>query len=152
MEGIKTESRLPVIYVNFFSTIYVCLIRKIKRDKINIYYFSFSLNSITHDSHVMASSETSDSHVRCVPSPPNIRLTIADLFDNQTGGGKPKIDRLREHLLAEGRLEEDAALMIIERGEALLRAENNLIDVEAPITGTINKIFKNQPFLCISLW
>jgi serine/threonine-protein phosphatase 2B catalytic subunit len=77
----------------------------------------------------------SDSHVRCVSSPPSIRLTIADLFDNPTGGGKPKLDRLREHLLAEGRLEEDAALLIIERGEALLRAENNLIDIEAPITG-----------------
>ncbi len=81
----------------------------------------------------------SDSHVRCVPSPPSIHLTIADLFDTQTGGGKPKLDRLREHLLAEGRLEEDAALMIIERGEALLRAENNLIDLEAPITGNRKK-------------
>ncbi|CAF3756758.1 unnamed protein product [Adineta steineri] len=83
----------------------------------------------------MATVETSNSsHVRCVQSPPINRLTIGDLFDTQTGGGKPKLDRLREHLLNEGRLEEDAALMIIERGEALLRAENNLIDLEAPIT------------------
>ena len=89
----------------------------------------------------MASIETTtQSHMRCVPSPPINRLTIADLFDTQTGGGKPKLDRLREHLLAEGRLQEDAALMIIERGEALLRAENNLIDVEAPITGKITKL------------
>jgi len=87
----------------------------------------------------MALVETSNSHLRCVPSPPSIRLTIADLFDTQTGGGKPKLDRLRDHLLAEGRLQEDAALMIIERGEALLRAENNLIDLEAPITGRIKK-------------
>ena len=94
----------------------------------------------------MASSETSETHIRCAPSPPSNRLTIADLFDNQTGGGKPKLDRLREHLLAEGRLEEDAALMIIERGEALLRTENNLIDVEAPITGMRREknIFENQ--------
>ena len=83
----------------------------------------------------MASNETSYTHVRCVSSPPTNRLTIADLFDTQTGSGKPKLDRLREHLLAEGRLQEDAALMIIERGEALLRAENNLIDVDAPVTG-----------------
>jgi serine/threonine-protein phosphatase 2B catalytic subunit len=87
----------------------------------------------------MASIETSNSHMRCVPAPPSIHLTIGDLFDTQTGGGKPKLDRLREHLLAEGRLQEDAALMIIERGEALLRAENNLIDLEAPITGRIFK-------------
>ncbi len=104
-----------------------------------IYFFCFSFNPITYDPQVMALVETSNSHVRCVPSPPSTRLTIADLFDTQTGGGKPKLDRLRDHLLAEGRLQEDAALMIIERGEALLRAENNLIDLEAPITGRIDK-------------
>ncbi|CAF1045454.1 unnamed protein product [Rotaria sordida] len=93
-----------------------------------------SSNPIIHDSQIMASTETTDSYVRCVPSLPSNRLTIADLFDAQTGGGKPKLDRLREHLLAEGRLQEDAALMIIERGEVLLRAEHNLIDLEAPIT------------------
>ncbi|CAF1486118.1 unnamed protein product [Adineta ricciae] len=83
----------------------------------------------------MATTETSTtSYSRCVPAPPINRLSIADLFDSQAGGGKPKLDRLREHLLAEGRLQEDAALLIIERGEALLRAENNLIDLEAPIT------------------
>jgi serine/threonine-protein phosphatase 2B catalytic subunit len=92
----------------------------------------------------MASTETSDLHVRCASSPPMNRLTIADLFDTQTGGGKPKLDRLRDHLLAEGRLQEEAALMIIERGEALLRAEHNLIDLEAPITGKLNFIFKTN--------
>jgi hypothetical protein len=84
-----------------------------------------------------AASPTTDanSHVRCLPSPPTYRLTIADLFDTSHGGGKPRLDCLREHLHAEGRLEEDAALMIIERGEHLLRAECTLIDLEAPITG-----------------
>lgn len=88
----------------------------------------------------MASTETNNTHVRCVPSLPSNRLSIADLFDTQTGAGKPKLDRLRDHLLAEGRLQEDAALLIIERGEALLRAESNLIDLEAPITGKIQLI------------
>ena len=85
----------------------------------------------------MALTETTNTYVRCVPSLPTNRLTIADLFDTQMGSGKPKLDRLREHLLAEGRLQEDAALLIIERGESLLRTENNLIDLEAPITGKI---------------
>ena len=83
----------------------------------------------------------STTHVRCLPEPPTYRLTIIDLFETNTGNGKPKLDRLREHLFAEGRLEEDAALMIIERGEALLRVESNLIDLEAPITG--KKLFIN---------
>ena len=81
------------------------------------------------------SDSSSSNYVRTIAAPPTYRLTIADLFDNQTGAGKPKLDRLREHLFAEGRLEEDAALLIIERGENLLRVENNLIDLEAPITG-----------------
>ena len=85
----------------------------------------------------MASTGTANSYVRCVPSLPTNRLTIADLFDTQTGDGKPKLDRLREHLLAEGCLQEDAALLIIERGENLLRIENNLIDLEAPVTGKL---------------
>ncbi|CAF2488016.1 unnamed protein product [Rotaria sp. Silwood2] len=75
-----------------------------------------------------------NTYVRCLPHPPIYRLTIADLFDTSTGGGKPRLERLREHLIAEGRLEEDAALMIIEYGEHLLRSENTLIDLEAPIT------------------
>jgi serine/threonine-protein phosphatase 2B catalytic subunit len=82
-----------------------------------------------------APTSTANDYVRCLPPPPTYRLTIADLFDTSTGGGKPRLDRLREHLFAEGRLEEDAALMIIECGESLLRSENTLIDLEAPITG-----------------
>lgn len=77
---------------------------------------------------------SANTHVRCLPHPPTYRLTIADLFDN-SNGGKPRLERLREHLFAEGRLEEEAALMIIECGENLLRSENTLIDLEAPITG-----------------
>lgn len=83
-----------------------------------------------------SSTSTGSDHVRCLPPPPTYRLTIADLFETSTGGGKPRLDCLREHLLAEGRLEEDAALMIIERGEHLLRAESTLIEIDAPITGT----------------
>ena len=86
----------------------------------------------------MASTKTESTataHVRCLPSPPTYRLTIADLFDSSTGGGKPRLERLREHLLAEGRLEEETALMIIERGESILRSESTLIELEAPITG-----------------
>lgn len=81
-----------------------------------------------------ASTSIAYTHVRCLPPPPTYRLTIADLFDTPTGGGKPRLDRLREHLFAEGRLEEVTALMIIECGEHLLRAESTLIELEAPIT------------------
>ena len=80
-------------------------------------------------------SSTNNGYARSLPPPPTYRLTIGDLFDTSNGGGKPRLETLREHLFAEGRLEESAALMIIERGEQLLRAESNLIELEAPITG-----------------
>ena len=100
----------------------------------------FSFSWILHEPVSMTtttSDSSSSNYVRTATAPPTSRLTIADLFDNQTGAGKPKLERLRDHLFAEGRLEEDAALLIIERGENLLRAENNLIDLEAPITGKV---------------
>ena len=84
---------------------------------------------------ITSSTLTTNAYVRCVPHPPTYRLTVADLFGASIGDGKPRLDRLREHLNAEGRLEEDVALMIIERGENLLRSENTLINLEAPITG-----------------
>ena len=90
--------------------------------------------STKKDSTPPTTTSISNTHVRCLPPPPSYRLTITDLFDTPTGGGKPRLDRLREHLLAEGRIEESTALMIIEYGENLLRAESTLIDLEAPIT------------------
>lgn len=85
-----------------------------------------------------ATTSNNNGYVRALPSPPTYRLTNADLFDTSNGGGKPRLDILREHLIAEGRLEESAALTIIERGEQLLRAESNMIELEAPITGEKN--------------
>jgi hypothetical protein len=121
--------------------------QNIHRSSFIFFSYYVSSSATIHEPQVMASTttkkelpplsstSTDNTHVRCLPPPPTYRLTIADLFDTSTGGGKPRLDRLREHLLAEGRLEEVTALMIIECGENLLRSESTLIDLEAPITG-----------------
>lgn len=68
-----------------------------------------------------------------VPLPPSHKLTMAEVFDSKTG--KPNHERLKQHFVQEGRIEDAAALKIINDGAALLRAERTMIDIEAPVTG-----------------
>lgn len=46
----------------------------------------------------------------------------------------PNVDLLKVFLFDEGRLDETAALKIIEGGAAIFREEENLLKVDAPVT------------------
>ena len=47
---------------------------------------------------------------------------------------KPNLQFLKQHFYREGRLTEDQALWIIKQGTAVLKAEPNLLEMDAPIT------------------
>ncbi|KHJ92741.1 Ser/Thr phosphatase family protein, partial [Oesophagostomum dentatum] len=67
-----------------------------------------------------------------VQYPVSDRLTVDQVFDRRTG--KPRHDVLREYFIKEGRIEEDAAIRIIQECTALFRQEKTMLDIEAPVT------------------
>ncbi|CAF4651440.1 unnamed protein product [Rotaria sp. Silwood1] len=70
-----------------------------------------------------------------VPAIPTYRLDIGDLFSNPSDSkDKPNLDVLKQHILLEGRLTEQAALRIIETGTTLLREEPTLLNIDTPLT------------------
>lgn len=68
--------------------------------------------------------------------PPCHKLTVSEVFDNRITS-KPNPEVLKQHFILEGRIEEAAALRIIQEGATLLKSEKTMIDIEAPVTGKI---------------
>ena len=55
-------------------------------------------------------------------------------FLSSTDRNKPNLQFLKQHFYREGRLTEEQALWIIRKGTEILKAEPNLLEMDAPIT------------------
>ncbi|KAH7152181.1 Metallo-dependent phosphatase-like protein [Dactylonectria estremocensis] len=68
-----------------------------------------------------------------VQAPAMFKPTDEQFFEDDTHT-KPDINFLKQHFYREGRLTEEQALWIINKGTEILRAEPNLLEMDAPIT------------------
>ncbi|CAH8864257.1 unnamed protein product [Trichobilharzia szidati] len=74
---------------------------------------------------------TVDRIVTSIPPPPSKLMPSSTVFDSK---GRPQLDVIGPHLIAEGRLTEEAILRIISDTSAILKSEKTMLDLEAPIT------------------
>lgn len=65
---------------------------------------------------------------------PAFHPPTADVFWSPQDRSKPNLQFLKQHFYREGRLTEDQAMWIITKGTELLKAEPNLLEMDAPIT------------------
>jgi serine/threonine-protein phosphatase 2B catalytic subunit len=79
-----------------------------------------------------------------VQAPPMYTPTD-EQFYSSTDPTKPDVAFLKNHFYREGRITEEQALYIIDKGTELLKREPNLLEVDAPITGASR--FISQFFL-----
>uniref|UniRef100_A0A914GYY6 Serine/threonine-protein phosphatase n=1 Tax=Globodera rostochiensis TaxID=31243 RepID=A0A914GYY6_GLORO len=80
----------------------------------------------------LPSHSTTERFVNSVQFPISDRLLIEAVYDRRTE--KPRAEVLKEHFIKEGRIDEDAALRIINECTALFRQEKTMLDIEAPVT------------------
>ncbi|KAK8046136.1 calcineurin-like phosphoesterase [Apiospora saccharicola] len=86
--------------------------------------------------HTLESGEqvnTTERVCKDVQAPAMFKPTDEQFWEDETHT-KPNITFLKQHFYREGRLTEEQALWIIKAGTDVLRAEPNLLEMDAPIT------------------
>ncbi|CAO3631679.1 unnamed protein product [Cunninghamella blakesleeana] len=76
---------------------------------------------------------TKERIIKEVPAP-NTKLPTDNEFWSKERPELPDIHFLKNHFYREGRLTEEQALFIIQKGSELLKNEPNLLDISAPVT------------------
>ncbi|KAK6356843.1 3',5'-cyclic-nucleotide phosphodiesterase (PDEase) (3':5'-CNP) [Orbilia javanica] len=89
----------------------------------------FSLHTMEDGTTV----STQERVIKDVQAPATQKPTDEQFYD-PTDPTKPNLTFLKQHFYREGRLTEEQALFIIQRGTEILRKEPNLLEMDAPIT------------------
>lgn len=95
-------------------------------------YAAMTSSNTSQSSSSASKLSTTERVIKNVPLPPPNKLTIGEVYDSKTN--KPRPEVLKQHFILEGRIDEACALRIINEGAALLRAEDTMINIEAPVT------------------
>ncbi|KAI9268322.1 Metallo-dependent phosphatase-like protein [Phascolomyces articulosus] len=99
------------------------------QNKPEIPTIDFSVHK-TEDGTIVSTKERV---IKDVPAPA-VSLPTDEEFWSKERPGLPDIAFLKDHFYREGRLSEEQALYIIEKGSEILKTEPNLLEVGAPIT------------------
>jgi len=70
-----------------------------------------------------------------VPAP-TAHIPTDDEFYLDAERTKVNLDFLKQHLIAEGRLSDEQAMFLVTTATEILKNEDTLIDIDAPLTGT----------------
>jgi hypothetical protein len=73
-----------------------------------------------------------------------MQVPTDEQFFSREDPSKPDIAFLKNHFYREGRLTEDQALYILQKGTEIIRAEPNLLELNAPITGTSSRMLSHD--------
>lgn len=97
---------------------------------------SIDIPEIDFTQHQLESGEFVSTHERIVKDvqAPAMHPPTNEQFYSSQDPSKPDIAFLKNHFYREGRLTEEQALFILEKGGEVLRQEPNLLEVDAPIT------------------
>ncbi|KAK7430345.1 3',5'-cyclic-nucleotide phosphodiesterase (PDEase) (3':5'-CNP) [Neonectria magnoliae] len=99
------------------------------QDKKPVPEIDFSIHTMEDGSQV----NTMERVCKDVQAPAMSKPTDEQFFEDDTHT-KPDINFLKQHFYREGRLTDEQALWIINKGTEILRAEPNLLEMDAPIT------------------
>ncbi|KAG2120405.1 Metallo-dependent phosphatase-like protein [Suillus discolor] len=94
------------------------------------------LPDIDFTQHVLEDGNTISTQERVVKDvqAPAMNVPTDAQFFSKQDPTKPDVAFLKNHFYREGRVTEDQAIWILEKATALLRAESNVLQVDAPIT------------------